>query len=117
MTATTDFQKQLRLLWEVQKIDLQSHPSKEDRGTAVELKATFISQISPTLMRQYERIRIARGGIGLSSPSGSRCSACNMTIPFQLYNEIMKQTSLYPCPSCLRLLNPQTIPTTGLETS
>lgn len=57
------------------------------------------------ILRQYDRIRGARGGIGITPVvNGGRCSGCNMSLPPQLYNVMRKLTSIESCPSCNRLV-------------
>jgi predicted nucleic acid-binding Zn-ribbon protein len=64
----------------------------------------YSSQIEAKILAQYNRIRPARGGIGIVPAVGGRCKGCNMMVPPQLYNEIHRGTTLHSCPSCHRLL-------------
>ncbi len=63
--------------------------------------------IQKSLLKQYERIRIARKGIGLVVASLGRCAGCHMMVPPQLYNQLQKGQEIVTCPSCLRLLRPE----------
>ena len=60
--------------------------------------------IDPGLLKRYERVRDSRGGIGVSFASSGRCMGCNMIIPAQQYNQILRSPSDQSCASCLRLL-------------
>jgi predicted nucleic acid-binding Zn-ribbon protein len=77
-----------------------------DRDLAkLQLERTpFLAQVPPRILAQYDRIRGARGGMGISLALAGRCQACNMVIPPQMFNEINRGTSLHQCPSCFRVL-------------
>jgi uncharacterized protein len=68
-------------------------------------RSKLATQIDPRVLSQYNRIRVARGGVGLVLVVGGRCKGCNMMIPPQLYNEVQKAVSVQACPSCHRLLH------------
>lgn len=52
---------------------------------------------------RYDRIRAARGGLGVAGVQSGRCSGCNMTLPPQLFNLVQKGVELCTCPSCSRI--------------
>ena len=64
----------------------------------------FASTVEAKIMTQYNRVRAARGGIGIVPAVNGRCKGCNMMVPPQLYNEIQRGSVLHDCPSCHRLL-------------
>ena len=64
----------------------------------------FTSLISREPMARYDRIRGARAGVGLAAAVSGRCTACNMMIMPQMYNELQKGHELHSCPSCSRVL-------------
>lgn len=67
-------------------------------------RGQFTSEIEQRMLLQYDRIRKARNGIGISLAIGGRCQACNMVVPPQMYNELHKGTQMHNCPSCHRIL-------------
>ena len=67
-------------------------------------RAQFTHGIEGRLLAQYERIRGARAGLGVTAAVGGRCRACNMMVPPQLFNELQRGTALHSCPSCNRIL-------------
>jgi uncharacterized protein len=70
--------------------------------TAERNKAT--QGVDARLLAQYDRVRGARGGLGLVPAIAGRCKGCNMVVPPQLYNEIQRGSHLHGCPSCHRIL-------------
>lgn len=64
----------------------------------------WLAKVEPRILSQYDRIRKARGGLGISPAVAGRCQACNMMVPAQLFNEVHKGSALHQCPSCNRIL-------------
>lgn len=60
--------------------------------------------VETRILSQYDRVRTARGGLGIVPAVGGRCSGCNMMVPPQLYNEVQKALQVHQCPSCHRIL-------------
>lgn len=75
-------------------------------------RGKFTGGVEPRILAQYDRVRGARGGIGIVQASGGRCSGCNMMVPPQLYNEIQKGSQIHQCPSCHRFLF---VPVAGVQ--
>ena len=84
---------------------------KTDIDSLLAERAQFCSQVDQKILVQYDRVRGARGGIGIVPAVAGRCKGCNMMVPAQLYNEVQRALTLHSCPSCHRLLFvPLTVP-------
>jgi hypothetical protein len=64
-------------------------------------KAGF--KVQPVLYRRYELIRKRRGSAIAFTHEGT-CSACHMTLPPQLFQQLMRREEFGQCPSCNRIL-------------
>ena len=82
----------------------QSGQFEKDIQSLMTERAKYTGDVEPRMLSQYDRIRVARGGLGFVPAIGGRCKGCNMMVPPQLYNEIRKFTQMHACPSCNRLL-------------
>ncbi|MBI3072210.1 MAG: hypothetical protein HYY84_08830 [Deltaproteobacteria bacterium] len=60
--------------------------------------------VDPALLKRYDHIRLKRAGVALAPAQGGTCGACNMGLPPQLYNQVLKGISIETCPSCIRIL-------------
>ncbi len=60
--------------------------------------------VEARLLLQYDRVRGARGGIGIVPAADGRCKGCNMVVPPQLYIQIQKGLEVHACPCCHRIL-------------
>jgi hypothetical protein len=67
-------------------------------------RTQFLVGVETRIVSQYDRIRIARGGVGIVPAVGGRCRACNMMVPPQVFIELQRGSVLHQCPSCNRIL-------------
>jgi uncharacterized protein len=52
----------------------------------------------------YERVRRGRGGRAVAEVRDGQCTACNVVLRPQLYNEVRGNESLHTCENCARIL-------------
>ena len=90
----------------------QDSQFKTDISTLTSERAQFTSKVEAKILSIYERVRPARGGLGIVPTVGGRCKGCNMMVPPQLYNEVHRGSALHSCPSCHRLLY---VPSAGIS--
>jgi uncharacterized protein len=66
------------------------------------------SAVSEDLISRYDRVRKARGGIGLAAARDYVCDACKVRIRPQVFQEIRKNDQIIACDACQRILyNPE----------
>ncbi|MGH7900383.1 MAG: zinc ribbon domain-containing protein [Thermodesulfobacteriota bacterium] len=66
-------------------------------------KEKIVSLIKPEIIPVYEKIK-ARNGIAIAPARNEVCTGCNMNIPPQLFNEVLRLTQVIQCPNCRRIL-------------
>lgn len=76
---------------------------KEIDGLLAERK-TILSEMTPQVASEYERIRKGRAGVAIAEVVGGRCSKCNMQLRPQFLQELKRQDSVMICESCKRML-------------
>jgi predicted nucleic acid-binding Zn-ribbon protein len=67
-------------------------------------RAKLVPQVESRLLSQYDRVRMARAGLGIVPAIAGRCKGCNMMVPPQQFNELQRGNALHQCPSCHRIL-------------
>jgi predicted nucleic acid-binding Zn-ribbon protein len=67
-------------------------------------RAEYLSQIPANVIKRYDQVRTRRGGVATAPVAAGRCTACNMGLPPQLYNTVIRGETIETCPSCLRIL-------------
>jgi len=67
-------------------------------------RAALVAQIAPPVYKNYERIRKGRRGVAVAEAIDGRCSACNMIIRLQFFQDLKKGDQIMICESCQRIL-------------
>lgn len=62
------------------------------------------SGIGKELLSRYEQIRTRRGGLAVVEVQDAICLGCNMNLPPQFYNELLRGDDIRLCPNCHRIL-------------
>lgn len=101
---------------EAEKADARER-SAGDEKSARELqkeRTEIAAAVSPAVYQNYERIRKARvrRGIGVAEALEGRCTACNMTMRLQFFQDLKRGDHVMSCESCQRILyyNPPVAP-------
>lgn len=74
-----------------------------ERGEKAGVRNEVAKKLPASILKKYDAIRAKRLS-GAARLEGGRCKACNMSIPPQLAQRIVRADILEPCPSCNRLL-------------
>ena len=83
---------------------------KELKGYDKELKAlekertAITGKADPQFLGHYQLVRERIGHMAVSPVIGGVCRTCNMGIPPQMFNELMKCLELTSCPHCNRII-------------
>jgi uncharacterized protein len=75
-------------------------------------RARIASHVAPATLQLYERIRKGRKGIGVAEAVDGRCSACQMALRLQFFQDLKRGQQIMTCESCQRILYynpPQTV--------
>jgi predicted nucleic acid-binding Zn-ribbon protein len=67
-------------------------------------RAKILSEMTPKIASEYERIRKGRAGVAIAEVVQGRCSKCNMQLRPQFLQELKRQDSVMVCESCKRML-------------
>jgi len=80
----------------IEELEISREPAEKE-------KSKILSNIDPKILPLYERI-FKRNGRALALAKNEKCTSCNINIPPQLYNEILKRVKLVQCPNCKKIL-------------
>ena len=67
-------------------------------------RAQIVARMQPNVCRQYERIRKGRGGVAIAEAIDGRCSACQMALRLQFFQDLKRGEEVMYCESCGRIL-------------
>lgn len=96
-----------------EKTDVEAEKQQARDRTAVDQKAAqelqaeraaLVKDITPAVYQRYERVRKSRKGVAVAEAVEGRCSACNMVIRLQFFQDLKKGDQVMACESCNRIL-------------
>jgi len=64
----------------------------------------YLSKIDKRLLAKYNRVKVARQGIGITNIISGQCQGCHMMIPAQMANTLRRGEEIVTCPYCQRIL-------------
>jgi uncharacterized protein len=67
-------------------------------------RARIASQVGSATLQLYERIRKGRKGIGVAEAVDGRCSACQIALRLQFFQDLRRGHQIMTCESCQRIL-------------
>ncbi|MEE4353790.1 MAG: C4-type zinc ribbon domain-containing protein [Desulfatiglans sp.] len=67
-------------------------------------KAALSEAVDDALLKRYDLLRDNRGGFAVSAVVKGVCQMCNIGIPPQQFNELIKGDRLMTCPNCSRII-------------
>ena len=82
---------------EVARIDAEIAKIRKEREATEK-------EIPAALMNRYRMLREKRQGLAVVEARDGYCLGCNMNLPPQLYNNLLKVNELITCPHCQRVL-------------
>jgi hypothetical protein len=96
-----------------EKAQVEAEKQTARERTAVDQKASaellkergeIVAGITPAVYQRYTRVCKMRRGIGIAEAVDGRCSACNMSMRLQFFQELRKGDQVMACEACLRIL-------------
>lgn len=87
-----------------QQLNTEGAKLSNDTESLTQDRKQHTVHIEARLLMQYDRVRVARAGVGIVPAADGRCKGCNMVVPPQLYIQIQKGLEVHSCPSCHRIL-------------
>lgn len=63
-----------------------------------------LPNIRKDLLARYNLLKDKRNGMVIATVERPTCTGCNINLPPQLFNELLKGNKLHTCPSCQRIL-------------
>ncbi|HUB82705.1 MAG TPA: C4-type zinc ribbon domain-containing protein [Bryobacteraceae bacterium] len=96
-----------------EKVEVEGEKQQARERTAVDQKAKadlqkeraeIVAGVTPAVYQRYTRIAKMRRGIGIAEAVEGRCSACNIAMRLQFFQDLKKGEQVLSCESCGRIL-------------
>lgn len=78
--------------------------SEEILMKRTQTRETVASELPASLLKKYNTLFKRRGGVALALARNGACLGCNMQLPPQQFNKLLKVKELQTCPHCNRIL-------------
>lgn len=76
----------------------------DKKAVILQKREAMAKGIDPGMLRKYDLIRQRRNGMAVAGVTNGVCQGCFMSIPPQLFNEIIRGDKLIACPTCQRIM-------------
>jgi len=67
-------------------------------------RASIATEITPSILKEYDRLRKARRGVAVAEVGEGRCAACHIGVRPQFMQELRRGDKVMFCESCGRIL-------------
>jgi predicted nucleic acid-binding Zn-ribbon protein len=93
-----------RVAAEVARLQSLRQTDVEERESLLAQRQQDEGALSAEVLDLYERVRKARRGVALAEVRDGCCTACNVRLRPQAYNEVRTSQAVVTCESCNRIL-------------
>ncbi len=93
-----------RAAHEKKRLEAIQKADREERDRLAAERHAMAATLPEPVLNTYERVRKGRGGLALAVVRDGLCTACNVVLRPQLYNEVRTNELLIECESCSRIL-------------
>ena len=93
-----------RVATEIERLHSLRDADVQERDAALGGRQQLTAGLTPSVLTTYERVRKGRRGIAVAEVRNGFCTACNVRLRPQVYNEIRKNEALLTCESCSRIM-------------
>ena len=99
-------QTELKTEFERQKKEIEKDLDElEKKSVFLEKeREKYYNTVDQEILKKYLYIRAAKGNLAIGPVVKAVCQICNMGIPRQKFNELIKGESLMTCPNCNRIM-------------
>jgi predicted nucleic acid-binding Zn-ribbon protein len=94
-----------RVAGEIQRLESERQADLGERERLQARRKELAASLSESVRDLYERIRGARQGVALAEVRDGLCTACNVRLRPQVYNEVRTNEALLTCENCSRIIH------------
>ncbi len=70
----------------------------------IKTRNTQAKKVKDKYLKRYETLKERRNGLAVAGVTSGVCQGCNMNIPPQMFNDLLKEDSILSCPTCNRMM-------------
>ena len=88
----------------VRKLESEQREDTEAKERLLARRQELEAALSREVASLYERVRRARRGVAVTEAREGLCTACNVLLRPQVYNEVRSNTAVLTCDNCSRII-------------
>lgn len=92
------------LVEEAEKVALTVSELSKQREEIEKSREGKAKKVNANYLRKYEMLRERRDGLAVTGVTNGVCRGCNMNIPPQLFNDLLRDDKILACPTCNRMM-------------
>ena len=89
---------------EEEKVASLEKELESEKSKIVKTRDKQAKKVNQKFLKRYEMLRERRNGLALAAVTKGVCKGCNMNIPPQLFNNLLKEDEILSCPTCNRMM-------------
>lgn len=82
---------------EAAKLEAQKNKILKSRNSQAD-------KVDQKYLKRYETLKERRNGLAVAGVTKGVCQGCNMNIPPQMFNELLREDAILSCPTCNRMM-------------
>jgi len=92
------------LTTETQKLKKATAKLETEKNKILRSREAKAKKVKEKHLKRYEKLRENRNGLAVAGVTNGVCRGCNMNIPPQMFNELLKEQEILSCPTCNRMM-------------
>ena len=97
-------EQELQLENDSKRVAQEVSKLEADKQKITKTRDAQAKKVDPKYLTRYEMLRVKRNGLAVTGVTRGVCRGCNMNIPPQMFNQLMKEEELLSCPTCNRMM-------------
>ena len=87
-----------------QRVAEESARLEAEKEQITRTREAQAQRVDSRYLARYEMLRSKRNGLAVTGVTRGVCRGCNMNIPPQMFNQLLKEQDLLTCPTCNRMM-------------
>lgn len=89
---------------DAKRVAQESAKLEADKQKITKVREAQAKKVDAKYLNRYEMLRSKRNGLAVTGVTRGVCRGCNMNIPPQMFNQLLKEQELLTCPTCNRMM-------------
>jgi len=97
-------EQELQLENDSKRVAQEAAKLETDKQKITKTREAQAKKVDPKYLNRYEMLRVNRNGLAVTGVTKGVCRGCNMNIPPQMFNLLLREQELLTCPTCNRMM-------------